>query len=86
MPTGLSAVDWLPGGDVLERFREVEVLQGVVEHDAETVAREFRHLAGREPGGFLDQGMVEGRVIPPVGGDRAEFTRHDEWSNRRSGV
>ncbi|OPZ97173.1 MAG: hypothetical protein BWY71_01698 [Planctomycetes bacterium ADurb.Bin412] len=43
----------LPGGDVFEGFRQVEILQGVVEPDLEAFACEGQHIFWGEPGGVV---------------------------------
>ena len=55
----------LPRGDVLERFGKVELLERVVEHDAEPGPGQLPHVFGREPGRIREEVMVERRVVPP---------------------
>src|SRR5688572_20736790 len=65
-----------PRAYVFERLGEVELLERVVQDDAEAGTGEAREIARRQPGRLVDQGGVEGRVVPPVGRDRTEFARH----------
>ena len=63
----------LPGVDVFESLGEVEVLEGVVHDDFEAGAGELAEVSLSEAGGVVDEVGIEGGVIPPVGGDVAEF-------------
>ncbi len=68
----------LPRGDVFERFGEIEILERVVEDDPEAGAGELLDIARREAGDFVDEVLFEGGVVPPIGGDGAEFARHEK--------
>ena len=63
----------LPGVDVFEGLGEVEVLEGVVHDDFEAWAGELAKVALGEAGSVVDEVGIESGVIPPVGGDVAEF-------------
>ena len=62
--------------DTLEDFYLAEALEYVVENYFEAGPREPEHLLRREARGGLDDVVVERGVIPPVGGDGAEFAWH----------
>ena len=45
---GVIGSGLFPGGDVFERFGEIEILEGVVHDDLEAGAGELQHFLGRE--------------------------------------
>ena len=75
-PDGIVRRRLPPGSDVFERLGEVEIFQGVVEDDSESLAGKPGHRLRCEAGGFFNQGVVEGRVVPPVRRDSAQFSWH----------
>ena len=58
-----------PRLDVFERLGEVELLERVVQDDAEAGAREPREIVRCQPGRLVDRPGIERRVVPPVGRD-----------------
>ena len=66
----------LPGGDILQGFGEIEVLEGVVHHHLEARTRELAQVAFGELRRVVDERGVERGVVPPVGRDVAEFAGH----------
>ena len=53
-----------------------EVFEGVIHHHLETRSRQLAQVALRELRGVVDEPGVERGVVPPVGGDVAEFAGH----------
>ena len=75
---GVVGRSLLPGGDVFQGFGEIEVLEGVIHHHLEARSRELAQVPLRELRGVIDERGVERGVVPPVGGDVAEFAGHWE--------
>lgn len=65
-----------PGMHVFERLGKIELLERVVHDDGETRARQPDEIARSQPGDFVDQVGIERGVVPPVGGNGTEFSRH----------
>ena len=66
-----------PRVDVFKRFSEVKILKRVVHDDLESWARKLAQITLGEARGVVDEVCVEGGIIPPVGGDVAEFAWHE---------
>ena len=58
-----------PGVNTLEGLGEVEVLQGIVEHDLKPRPGKLQEIPRGELGRILDNGGIEGGVVPPGRGD-----------------
>src|SRR5262249_23601781 len=79
---GVVVCRLLPGCDVFESFGEVEFLEALKEHDLETRPGKFEHLFRRQTGGRFNKVAVQGCIVPPVGGNGAEFPWHKKRTKR----
>ena len=67
-----------PRINILKSLGKIEIFKGIVYYDAESRTTELFEVFPGEPGGILDNGGIEGRVIPPGGrnlGLRSHFSR-----------
>src|SRR5258708_28032707 len=82
-PADSNGIIWcglFPGGDVLERFGEVKILESVIKHDPEAWARQPEHCLRRQRRGVAEEIALKRRVIPPIRGDGAELAGHGHVS------
>jgi hypothetical protein len=67
----------LPGTDIFECFGAVKLFQRIVDRDFEAVAGELQQVVWRKAGGIREQVGIERGVIPPTGGDFADWSGHE---------
>src|SRR5262249_51360209 len=79
-PSGIIGCRLLPGIDIFERLRHIELFQSVIENHFKPRSRELQHFTRRKGSRRGKYFIIERGVIPPVRGDGAEFAGHEQMS------